>query len=84
MSHLAFDCQGNTVVNLLDEVPGASLQATNVSYWKAMDGGEIVSTGIHRDRLVLLDGVWIIRHRVIDHTWTKAGGHREVGPCLAT
>ena len=26
---------------------------TNVSYWKAMDGGECVSTGIHRDTLVL-------------------------------
>ena len=69
-------------MHLGDEVPGADREATNVSYWKAMDGGEIVSTGIHRDRLVPLDGVWVIRHRLNDHTWTKAGGHREVAPCL--
>jgi hypothetical protein len=49
--------------------------ASNFSYWKALDGGEIVSTGIHEDQLVCCDDVWLIQHRVIRHTWTKAGGH---------
>ena len=45
---------------------------TNRSYWKAMDGGECVSTGIHEDSLRLqADGQWKIANRIITHTWTK-------------
>ena len=49
--------------------------AINTSYWKALDGGETVSTGIHRDTLVFANGQWLVKSRVIVHTWTKAGGH---------
>jgi hypothetical protein len=56
-------------------VTGSVLGATNRSYWKALDGGEVVSTGIHEDQLVRPDDVWLISKRVIRHTWTKAGGH---------
>ena len=50
----------------------------NKSYWKAIDGGEIVSTGIHEDILMKVGGKWLIKARVIRHTWTKAGGHISV------
>ena len=52
---------------------------TNESYWKALDGGECVSTGLHRDTLRKgADGTWKIAERAILHTWTKAGGHIAV------
>lgn len=47
----------------------------NTSYWKALDGGEVVSTGIHKDTLVFEEGRWLIQDRIIQHTWTKAKGH---------
>ena len=50
-------------------------ELTNESYWKALNGGEIVSTGIHRDKIVCIAGEWQILSREIVHTWTKAGGH---------
>ena len=53
----------------------------NTSYWKAIDGGEIISTGVHRDVLVRhpnIEGQWLIKNRIIDHTYTKAGGKREI------
>ena len=55
-------------------------QMINTSYWKAIDGGTIISTGIHRDLLIRdpnQEGNWLIKKRTIDHTYTKAGGNRE-------
>ena len=48
---------------------------TSTSYWKALDGGEIVSTGIHKDVLECDGESCKIISREIIHTWTKAGGH---------
>jgi len=64
--------EGNIYVETINENT-----ATNLSYWKAISGGEIVSTGIHRDTLVRSqkDGKWLVKYRIIEHTWTKAGGH---------
>jgi len=72
--------EGNVCVELIG--PG---KATNVSYWKALDGGEVVSTGTHRDTLKEESpGHWRVEKRVIEHTWTKAGGHHELlAPLLA-
>ena len=48
---------------------------SNTSYWKALNGGEIVSTGIHKD-IIECDGETCkIVAREIIHTWTKEGGH---------
>jgi hypothetical protein len=53
--------------------------ATNKSYWYAVLGGEIVSTGFHYDSFVLTknrEGTesWKVENRVIEHHWTKEGG----------
>ena len=53
----------------------SSEELTNMSYWKALNGGEVISTGIHRDKIVSFGGEWRISSREIVHTWTKAGGH---------
>ena len=54
--------------------------AANRSYWMALDGGDVVSTGIHVDALELeADGEWRIARRRILHTWTRAGGPRDPG-----
>jgi len=59
-----------------DSTTNASQNASTVynrSYWKAMDGGDCVSTGIHCDTLQLqADGQFKISHRTITHTWTTA------------
>ena len=59
------ECQNENVVEM-----------RNTSYWKAMSGGECVSTGIHEDILVFQEkeNEWKIRSRKILHTWTKGGG----------
>ena len=41
------------------------------SYWKALRGGECVATGVHRDVMVESDGAWLIKQRIIEHTWRK-------------
>jgi hypothetical protein len=64
--------EGNVV---LKAGPGG--EVVNTSYWQALDGGEVVSTGRHDDVFVEADGVWRCRRRVIRHTWTKAGGHTK-------
>jgi hypothetical protein len=46
----------------------------NTSYWKAMEGGEVVSTGEHDDILINVNGEWKIEYRIISHLWTKARG----------
>lgn len=44
----------------------------NRSYWKALLGNTIVSTGIHVDRLVKDNtGNFVIAHRVIGHTYSN-------------
>ena len=48
---------------------------TNTSYWKALSGGEIISTGIHKDVLECDGETCKIKSREIIHTWTKEGGH---------
>lgn len=57
--------------------------ARNKSYWYAVLGGEIMSTGFHYDDIVLFtneDGIasWKIERRVIEHLWTKEGGFEKV------
>ena len=52
--------------------------ASNTSYWKALNGGTVVSTGLHIDELVLINGEWMLSSRRILHTWTKGGGHIDV------
>ncbi|CAM9267586.1 unnamed protein product [Ectocarpus fasciculatus] len=64
--------EGNVCVTETEE------GVTNKSYWKAIDGGEIVSTGIHEDILMQIEGKWLIKSRIIKHTWTKAGGHISI------
>jgi hypothetical protein len=50
---------------------------TNTSYWKALDGGDIISTGIHRD-IIECDGETCkIVSREIIHTFTQEQGHIE-------
>ena len=51
----------------------------NTSYWKAMDGGECVSTGMHEDVLKYdeVTGTCVIQNRIVTHFWTKAAGHIE-------
>jgi hypothetical protein len=51
---------------------------TNTSYWKAMNGGEVVSTGIHKDILECDGETCKIIERIIIHTWTKEGGHIDI------
>lgn len=61
--------------------------ARNKSYWYAVNGGEIISTGFHEDQLILTTPshskndhtpVWLFQHRIIRHHWTKSGGFEEV------
>ena len=48
----------------------------NLSYWKALNGGDTVSIGRHLDSFVKSkDGNWLCKHRVIQHVWTKEDGH---------
>jgi len=75
--------KGNVCVDVqfLEGPDGDKVEnVTNTSYWKALDGGQVVSTGIHRDTFRLCGSHYLIASRVIDHTWTKEGGHREVPP----
>lgn len=50
-----------------------------------MHGNEIISTGFHFDEFILVDNnsnngdpIWLFKHRVIRHHWTKSGGFEEV------
>jgi hypothetical protein len=66
----------------------ASSKIANRSYWFAIDGGLIVSMGVHEDVLVKVVASnssakggkptapsWKLSERKIIHTWTKAGGY---------
>lgn len=72
--HPARHWEGNVTINQ-DGVNGET--ATNVSYWKALNGEETISTGIHLDTLRNENGEWLIEKREIKHTWTKECGHIE-------
>lgn len=63
----------------LTQNEGSLGEWVNRSYWKAMDGGECISTGLHEDILVCDadTGTFKIVTRTITHFWTKAGGHIE-------
>jgi hypothetical protein len=66
--------EGNVAVSPINGSQGQ--HATNVSYWKALDGCDIVSMGIHEDTLHRTEaGVWKIASRQIVHTWTAHHGH---------
>eukprot|EP00928_Gymnodinium_smaydae_P033560 TRINITY_DN24007_c0_g1_i1.p1 TRINITY_DN24007_c0_g1~~TRINITY_DN24007_c0_g1_i1.p1 ORF type:complete len:206 (+),score=35.88 TRINITY_DN24007_c0_g1_i1:64-681(+) len=46
----------------------------NSSYWYALLGGEVISTGRHYDVLVPAGNSkkpWLLKHRTIEHVWTK-------------
>ena len=49
------------------------------SYWSAVRGGQIISTGLHKDKLERRhsDGQWLFRERRIFHHWTLAGGYEQ-------
>ena len=51
----------------------------NKSYWKAVDGGDVIAQGEHNDILVQMEenGPWLIVLREIAHTWTKTGGYLD-------
>ena len=58
----------------------SSFEATNRSYWSAIVGGEVISTGLHVDKLELSKSEndtdkWLFTHRMIYHHWTKEAGH---------
>ena len=58
--------EGNVCLQATDE------GLTNTSYWKALDGGEIVSTGIHRDVLECdgkLQNYLKANYSHLDHGW---------------
>ena len=60
--------EGNVCIRGSDD----NTVCTNLSYWKSLSGGEIVSTGIHRDVLQKdSDGIWHIKSRIIEHTYSK-------------
>lgn len=59
--------EGNISVRPSDSLD----QCTNVSYWKAISGNEIISTGIHRDVLIKCGDCWKIKSRIIEHTYSK-------------
>lgn len=63
--------------------PGSGF-LTNRSYWKALNGGEIISTGMHDDTLVCVDGEWKIATRVITHCWNKTTGHIHLSSSSGT
>ena len=58
----------------------------NKSYWYALHGNEIISTGFHYDELILSSEsnsssshpIWLFKHRIIRHHWTKSNGFEEV------
>lgn len=55
-------------------------EAVNRSYWSAVLGGEVISTGFHVDTLVLDEKkddsqTWKFSHRLIYHHWTKDSGY---------
>ena len=51
-------------------------EISNLSYWKALNGGETVSVGRHVDVFVKDSyGNWLCKHRQIQHVWTKEDGH---------
>jgi hypothetical protein len=49
------------------------------SYWSAVRGGQIISTGVHKDILEKQhsDGQWLFRERRVFHVWTLAGGSEK-------
>mmetsp|Transcript_6059 Transcript_6059/g.9152 ORF Transcript_6059/g.9152 Transcript_6059/m.9152 type:complete len:173 (+) Transcript_6059:50-568(+) len=56
--------------------------ASNKSYWYAVLGGDIISTGFHYDQFATttdINGnlVWKFNHRIVEHHWTKSGGHEN-------
>ena len=70
--------EGNVCLTQNEGSVGGS-EWVNRSYWKALNGGEVVSTGLHEDKLVCNadTGAFKIVTRTINHFWTKAGGHIE-------
>jgi hypothetical protein len=71
----------NAVKKLLDEHQHLSKVplVCSKSYWKALDGGDVIAQGEHHDILVQWEkeGPWLIVTRVIQHTWTKQAGFLE-------
>ena len=59
--------ESNVVIKFKD-----SSSATNISYWKGIDQGNIISYGLHKDIFIKdTDGHWKIQYRIIQHTWSK-------------
>jgi hypothetical protein len=75
MSCVMFSLQESNVnINIKNEC-----EATSMSYWMAVLGGDIVSTGSHEDTLVRDEhsGLWLFQKRIIRHHWTKDGGFEK-------
>ena len=66
--------ESNVHIKMLDDNT-----AENESYWTAVLGGEIVSTGSHEDVLVRCEFTkrWRFHKRVVRHHWTKDGGFEQ-------
>lgn len=74
--------ESNIVIEFDEKDP---LLARNKSYWYALHGNEIISTGFHFDEFIFTTNshhinhpTWLFQRRIIRHHWTKNGGFEEV------
>ena len=69
--HERFKTTSHFESNVVIKFDGAN-KATNVSYWKGINEGNIVSYGLHKDTFIKdTDNHWKFNHRIIEHTWSK-------------
>lgn len=78
----ALHFESNIVIEFDEKDP---LLARNKSYWYALHGNEIISTGFHFDEFIFTTNshhinhpTWLFQRRIIRHHWTKNGGFEEV------
>lgn len=66
-------CESNVMIQ------GNGITATNTSYWYALYGGDIISTGKHVDKFIRETSTnsWKFESRIIYHHWTKNDGFQQ-------
>ena len=57
--------EGNTVIKFEQD------HISNISYWKAIKEGEIISYGLHEDKIKLIDGKYVFEYRKAVRSWSK-------------
>eukprot|EP01119_Soliformovum_irregulare_P022225 TRINITY_DN7561_c0_g1_i1.p1 TRINITY_DN7561_c0_g1~~TRINITY_DN7561_c0_g1_i1.p1 ORF type:complete len:147 (+),score=15.32 TRINITY_DN7561_c0_g1_i1:1-441(+) len=73
----ALHWEGNVVIEPSDEFVQETKYerfAKNTSYWKAQNGGEVVSMGRHHDQFVHTSNGWKFYKRITTFQWTKEEG----------